>query len=61
MSVAKIQKNIEDLQRKATKSNKIVAKGDKIGYSDAIKLGQKSNSITSTIRKTIKEYDVRFS
>jgi hypothetical protein len=58
MSAAKILKNIDDLERKATKSNKIVAKGDKISFGDAIKLGRKGNSICSTIKKNIKEYEV---
>jgi fumarate hydratase class II len=53
----KVQKSINDLQRRVEKSNKIVAKGEKIGYGDAIKLGRKSNSITNTIKKAIKEYD----
>lgn len=58
MSLLKIQKNIDDLERKVTKSNKIVAKGDKITVRDAIKLGLKSNSIVSTIKKNIKDYEV---
>ncbi|KAF2425302.1 hypothetical protein EJ08DRAFT_638671 [Tothia fuscella] len=53
----KVQKSLNDLQRRVEKSNKIVAKGDKLGYGDAIKLGRKSNSIVSTIKKAIKEYD----
>jgi hypothetical protein len=54
----KIQKQLDDLERKATKSNKIVVKGDKMGLKDAIKLGQKGNSIVSTIKKNIKDYEV---
>jgi hypothetical protein len=54
----KVQKSINDLQRRVEKSNKIVAKGEKMSLGDAIKLGRKSNSITSTIKKSIKEYDV---
>jgi hypothetical protein len=57
----KIFKNLDDLERKVTKSNKIVQKGEKISLGDAIKLGRKSNSITSTINKGIKEYDVSIS
>ncbi|KAF1984061.1 hypothetical protein K402DRAFT_395995 [Aulographum hederae CBS 113979] len=57
MSMDKVSKNLDDLERKLTKSNKIVAKGEKLSLSDAIKLGQKSNAMTSTIRKGIKEYD----
>ena len=59
MSMDKVQKNINDLERKLGKSNKIVAKGDKIGLKDAIKLGRKSNAMVSSINKGIKEYDVR--
>lgn len=54
----KVFKNLDDLERRVTKSNKIAQKGEKIGYGDAIKLGRKSNSITSTINKGIKDYDV---
>jgi hypothetical protein len=55
----KVQKSMNDLERKITKSNKIVSKGEKMSLGDAIKLGRKSNSIVSTIKKSIKEYDVR--
>ncbi|KAE9965585.1 hypothetical protein BLS_007519 [Venturia inaequalis] len=55
--VKKIMKNLDDLERKVTKSNKIAQKGEKMGYGDAIKLGRKSNSITSTINKGVKDYD----
>lgn len=58
MSMDKVQKNINDLERKLGKANKIVAKGEKIGYGDAIKLGRKSNAMVSSINKGIKEYDV---
>jgi hypothetical protein len=54
----KVQKSINDLQRRVEKSNKIVSKGEKITLGDAIKLGRKSNSITSTIKKAIAQYDV---
>jgi hypothetical protein len=54
----KIFKNLDDLERKVTKSNKIVQKGEKMSLGDAIKLGRKSNSVTSTINKGIKEYNV---
>lgn len=57
----KIFKNLDDLERKVAKSNKIAQKGEKMGYGDAIKLGRKSNSITSTINKGVKEYDVNTS
>lgn len=54
----KVQKSMNDLERRVEKSNKIVAKGEKMSLGDAIKLGRKSNSITATIKKSIKEYDV---
>ncbi|RDW87625.1 hypothetical protein BP5796_03319 [Coleophoma crateriformis] len=53
----KVQKNLKDVERKLGKANKIVAKGSLMSLGDAIKLGRKSNSITSAIRKGIKEYD----
>jgi uncharacterized protein YeeX (DUF496 family) len=56
----KIQKNIDDLKRKVTKSNKIVAKGDNIDLRDAIKFGGKSNSIVSTIKRNITDYGVHY-
>ncbi|KAH8883112.1 hypothetical protein GQ53DRAFT_883647 [Thozetella sp. PMI_491] len=56
MSFNGIQTSLGDLERKITKSNKIAAKGTGINYKDAIKLGAKSNSIVSTIKKGIKEY-----
>jgi hypothetical protein len=58
MSIAKVQKLIDDLERKAGKTIKIVNKGDKLTLGDALKLGRKSNSIVSTVKKGIKEYDV---
>ncbi len=57
----KIQKNLSDIERKLGKSNKIVSKGDSIKLGDAIKLGAKSNSIVSTIKKGIKDFSVCFS
>lgn len=54
----KVQKDLNDIERKLNKCNKIAEKGEKIGYADAIKLGRKSNSIVSTIKKCIKDYDV---
>jgi hypothetical protein len=59
MSLDKVQKNLSDIERKLGKSNKIVGKGSNIKLTDAIKLGSKSNSIVSTIKKGIKEYSVR--
>ncbi|KAK6519099.1 hypothetical protein TWF281_003787 [Arthrobotrys megalospora] len=53
----KVAKNLSDIERKVGKANKILAKGTGIKLGDAIKLGQKSNSVVSTIRKGIKEYD----
>jgi uncharacterized protein YeeX (DUF496 family) len=57
----KITKSLSDIERKITKGNKIIAKGDSLKFGDAIKLGAKSNSIVSTIKKSIKDYAVRSS
>ncbi|KAI8313602.1 hypothetical protein K4K59_004469 [Colletotrichum sp. SAR11_240] len=56
MSFADISKSLSDIERKVTKSNKIIAKGADLNYKDAIKLGTKSNSICNTIKKGIKDY-----
>ncbi|TDZ27888.1 hypothetical protein C8035_v008531 [Colletotrichum spinosum] len=56
MSFADISKSLSDIERKVTKSNKIIAKGSDLNYKDAIKLGTKSQSICSTIKKGIKDY-----
>lgn len=58
MSYTDISKSLSDIERKVTKSNKIIAKGGDLNYKDAIKLGTKSQSICSTIKKGIKEYGV---
>jgi hypothetical protein len=58
MSIAKIEKYIDDLERKLGKSIKILGKGDKLSYGDGVKLGRKANSMISTVKKAIKEYDV---
>ena len=56
MSYDGIATNLDAIERKLGKSNKIASKGDKINYKDALKLGTKSNSIVSTIGKAIQEY-----
>ncbi|TQN65942.1 hypothetical protein CSHISOI_09549 [Colletotrichum shisoi] len=56
MSFADIYRCLSDIERKVTKSIKILQKGNDLSYKDAIKLGTKSNSIVSTINKGIKEY-----
>ncbi|KAK2002556.1 hypothetical protein LX36DRAFT_567957 [Colletotrichum falcatum] len=56
MSFADISKNLSDIERKSTKSIKILQKGNNINYKDAIKMGTKANSIVSTINKGIKDY-----
>ncbi|KAF6803320.1 hypothetical protein CSOJ01_10960 [Colletotrichum sojae] len=56
MSYADISKSLSDIERKVAKSNKIIAKGSDLNYKDAIKLGTKSQSICSTIKKGIKDY-----
>ncbi len=59
MSFSGIETRLSDIERKLTKSNKIAGKGAALNYKDAIKLGAKSNSMVSTIKKGIKEYSVR--
>lgn len=54
----KVNKNLTDIERKLGKTIKIVEKGPGMKLGDAVKLGTKSNSISSTIKKGIKEYDV---
>ena len=54
----KVQKDLSDIERKLGKCNKIAEKGEKLSLGDALKLGRKSNSIISTIKKGIKDYDV---
>lgn len=55
----KVQANLDALERKLTKANKIAAKGEKMKVGDAIKLGRKSQSMASVINKGMREYDVR--
>lgn len=56
----KVNKNLTDIERKLTKTIKIVEKGPGMKLGDAVKLGTKSNSISSTIKKVIKEYEVSY-
>ncbi|KAL8338697.1 hypothetical protein RB598_007154 [Gaeumannomyces tritici] len=55
----KVQTNLDALERKLGKANKIAAKGDKMRMGDAIKLARKSQSMSSTMDKAVKEYDSR--
>jgi hypothetical protein len=52
---SKITKNLDDVERKLTKGNKIAAKGTSLGYRDAIKLGAKSNSIVYVSRQILSQ------
>ncbi|KAL8400053.1 hypothetical protein RB594_000460 [Gaeumannomyces avenae] len=52
----KVQTNLDALERKLGKANKIAAKGDKMKMGDAIKLARKSQSMSSTMDKAVKEY-----
>jgi hypothetical protein len=58
-SIDKVFKHLDAVERKIGKANKIAAKGTDLKLNDAIKLGRKSNSIISTVKKGIKDYDVR--
>ncbi|POS76777.1 hypothetical protein DHEL01_v204825 [Diaporthe helianthi] len=57
MSVNKVQDHIDAIQRKLEKSIKIAAKGPDMKLGDILKLGRKTNSIVSEIKKSISEYD----
>lgn len=57
MALDKVIKHLEAVERKLGKANKIAAKGDDMKLNDAMKLGRKINSIISTIKKSIKDYD----
>ncbi|KAK7724302.1 hypothetical protein SLS64_000636 [Diaporthe eres] len=46
------------MSRKLEKSIKIADKGPNMKLGDVIKLGRKTNSIVSEIKKSINEYDV---
>lgn len=60
MSVKKVQAHIDAIQRKLEKSIKIADKGPNMKLGDVIKLGRKTNSIVSEIKKSINEYDVSY-
>ncbi|KAH8683210.1 hypothetical protein BGZ60DRAFT_560923 [Tricladium varicosporioides] len=54
----KVRQSINDVERKLTKIMKITEKGmEKVTVTDMIKLGQKGNSINSTIIKGKKAYE----
>jgi hypothetical protein len=58
----KVRQCIDDVERKLTKINAITAKGaNKMTVKDVLKLARKGNSINSTIKKGIKNYNVRCS
>ncbi|KAI3398749.1 hypothetical protein diail_8616 [Diaporthe ilicicola] len=57
MSVQKVQGHIDAIQRKLEKSIRIADKGPNMKLGDVVKLGRKTNSIVSEIKKSISEYD----
>ncbi|KAF2663375.1 hypothetical protein BT63DRAFT_419183 [Microthyrium microscopicum] len=57
MTYSSITKNLGDIERKLTKSIKILEKQEKMSVGDTIKLARKTNSIVSTINKGIKDYE----
>lgn len=59
MSIKNVESHIDAVERKLTKSVKIAEKGDGIKLGDIIKLGQKTNSIVSELKKALAQYDVR--
>jgi len=54
----KVNMHLGAIERKLGKANKIAEKREKLSLKDAIKLGRKSNSIVSTVKKTIKDLEV---
>lgn len=58
MTIAKVQGHIDAIERKLTKSIKIAEKGSSTKLGDVVKLGRKTNSIVSELKKGVAEYDV---
>lgn len=58
MTVQKVESHIDAIERKLTKSLKIAEKGNSMKLGDVIKLGTKTNSIVSELKKGVSEYDV---
>jgi len=54
----KVNTHLGAIERKLGKANKIAEKREKLSLKDAIKLGRKSNSIVSTVKKMAKDVDV---
>lgn len=59
MTVQKVEHHIDAIERKLGKSIKIAEKGNDMKLGDVIKLGRKTNSIVSELKKGVAEYDVR--
>lgn len=59
MSISKVESHIDAIERKLGKAIKIAEKGNGMKLGDVIKLGQKTNSIVSELKKSVSEYDVR--
>ena len=57
-AMEKVNMHLGAIERKLGKANKIAEKREKLSLKDAIKLGRKSNSIVSTVKKTIKDLEV---
>jgi len=54
----KVYKSLSDLEECINEAIKIVSKGQKMGYFDAIKLGSKNGAIVKAIKRADKEYEV---
>lgn len=59
MSVKNVEAHIDAIERKLAKSIKIAEKGESVKLGDVVKLGRKTNSIVSELKKSLAEYDVR--
>lgn len=59
MTVKKVESHIDAIERKLGKSIKIAEKGNDMKLGDVLKLGRKTNSIVSELKKSVSEYDVR--
>lgn len=58
MSVKHVQGHISAIERKLGKTVKIAEKGADMKLSDVIKLGRKTNSIVSELKKSTNDYEV---
>lgn len=58
MSVKNVQGHIDAIERKLGKSIKIAEKGQNLKLQDVVKMGTKTRSIVSEIKKAVSAYEV---